>query len=214
MFNTRFANPHGLDAPGHYSSARDMLRLARVAMEHEEFRDIVRSRIVVFPQAPDGTKRIGTATNLLLDDYEGASGIKTGFTFQALLTFVASAERNGRRLYAVVLGSEGERAHLADARSLFDYGFDDLGMYGILATGNDYTARFHPPGSGPLTAAASSESLVHLGASGLLTRPPASRATAPEPVPPPVEEVRRHVDPATGTLAGALGFWIDLVQGS
>lgn len=214
MFNTSFANPHGLDAPGHYSSARDMLKLARVAMDHEQFRDIVRSRIVVFPESPDGSKRIGTATNLLLADYEGASGIKTGFTFQALLTFAASAERDGRRLYAVVLGSEGDRAHLADARALFDYGFEDLGMYGILATGNEYTARFHSPGPGPLIAAASSEALLHLGASGLLTRPPASRATAPEPVPPPVEEVRRQVDPGTGTLAGAFGFWLDLIQGS
>lgn len=212
MFNTSFANPHGLDAPDHYSSARDMLRLARVAMEHGEFRDIVRSRIVVFPDAPDGTKRIGTATNLLLADYDGASGIKTGFTFQALLTFVASAERDGRRLYTVVLGSEGDRAHLTDARALFDYGFEDLGMYGILATGNDYTARFHPPGPGPLVAAGASEALLHLGASGLLTRPPESRATAPEPVAPPVEEVRRRVDPGTGTLQGALEFWIDLIR--
>ena len=214
MFNTSFANPHGLDAPNHYSSARDMLKLARVAMEHSEFRDIVRSRILVFPATPDGTKRIGTATNLLLDDYEGASGIKTGFTFQALLTFVATAERDSRRLYAVVLGSEGERAHLADARELFDYGFEDLGMYGILATGNEYTARFHPPGPSPLVAATSVEALLHLGASGLLTRPPESRVTAPEPVPPPVTEVTRQVEPSRGTLRGALGFWIDLIQGS
>ncbi len=212
MFNTSFANPHGLDAPGHYSSARDMLKLARVAMEHASFRDVVRSRIVVFPQAPDGSKRIGTATNLLLADFEGASGIKTGFTFQALLTFVASAERDGRGLYAVVLGSEGERGHLADARLLFDYGFEDLGMYGMLATGNEYTARLQPPGPGPLVTAASVEALLHLGASGLLSRPPASRATAPEPVPPPVEEVRRRVDPGKGTLQGALQYWIDLIR--
>lgn len=210
--NTNFVNPHGLDAPGHHSSARDMLVIARAAMEYPEFRDIVRSRIVVFPQAPDGTNRVGTATNLLLGTYEGADGIKTGFTFQALLTFVASAERDGRRLYAVVLGSEGERAHLNDARSLFDYGFDDLGMYGILATGNEYVARYRSPGPGPLTTAASIESLLHLGASGLLTTPPASRADAPEPVPPPVEEVVREADPGPGTLMGALEFWLDLIR--
>ncbi len=212
MFNTSFANPHGLDAPNHFSSARDMLRLAREAMKHPQFRDIVRSQIVVFPEGPDGTKRIGTATNLLLGDYEGASGIKTGFTFQALLTFVASAERQDRQLYAVVLGSEGERAHLTDARALFDYGFEDLGMYGILATGNDYTARFHPPGPGPLVTAASIEALLHLGASGLLSKPPESRDTAPEPVPVPVEEITRHVDPDLTTLQTALEFWIDLIR--
>lgn len=211
--NTSFVNPHGLDAPNHYSSARDMLNLAREAMKHQEFRDIVRSRIVVFPEAPDGTKRIGTATNLLLGDYEGASGIKTGFTFEALLTFVASAERQDRRLYAVVLGSEASRGHLADARRLFDYGFDDLGVYGVLATGNPYVARFDQPEPGPMVAAAHLESLLHLGASGLLDDPPKARESAPEPIPPPVAEVRRTPDQDHYTLRGAARFWLDLFSG-
>lgn len=211
--NTSFANPHGLDAPGHHSSARDMLNLARVAMQHGEFRDIVRSRIVVFPEAPDGTKRIGTATNLLLSDYEGASGIKTGFTFQALLTFVASAERRGRQLYAVVLGSEGSRAHLNDARQLFDYGFDDLGVYGLLATGNPYVARFHQPDPGPMVSAARLEALVHLGGTGLLANPPVPSETAPPPVPPPVEEIRRAPTQEYSTLRGAARFWLELFSG-
>ena len=211
--NTSFANPHGLDAPGHYSSARDMLNLAREAMQHEEFRDIVRSRIVVFPEAPDGSKRIGTATNLLLGDYEGASGIKTGFTFQALLTFVASAERQDRRLYAVVLGSEGSRAHLSDARRLFDYGFEDLGVYGVLGTGNRYVARFHQPEPGPMVSAAHLEALLHLGATGLLADPPMPSETAPEPVPPPVEELRRAPERDHSTVRGAVRFWLDLFGG-
>lgn len=211
MRNTNFVNPHGLDAPGHYSSARDMLTLAREAMKHQEFRDVVRSRIVVFPAAPDGTTRIGTATNLLLGEYEGASGIKTGFTFQALLTFVASAEREGRRLYAVVLGSDGTRAHLDDARRLFDYGFEDLGVYGTLATGNPYVTRFDQPEPGPLVTAARMEAMVHLGATGLMQQPPAPRDTAPAPVPPPVEEVRRDPEREFSTLSGALGFWLDLL---
>jgi D-alanyl-D-alanine carboxypeptidase (penicillin-binding protein 5/6) len=211
--NTRFANPHGLDAPDHYSSARDMLNLAREAMQHQDFRDIVRSRIVVFPEAPDGTKRIGTATNLLLGDYEGASGIKTGFTLQALLTFVASAERQGRRLYAVVLGSEGTRAHLSDARRLFDYGFEDLGVYGVLGTGNRYVSRFDQPEPGPMVTAARIESLAHLGASGLLDDPPTARETAPEPIPPPVAEIRRTPDQNHSTLRGAARFWLDLFSG-
>lgn len=213
MRNTSFANPHGLDAPNHYSSARDMLNLAREAMQHQEFRDIVRSRIVVFPDAPDGTRRIGTATNLLLGEYEGASGIKTGFTFQALLTFVASAEREDRRLYAVVLGSEGSRAHLSDARLLFDYGFDDLGVYGVLVTGNPYVARFEQPEPGPMVVAAHLESMLHLGATGLLDDPPSARDTAPEPIPPPVAEVRRTPDDDHSTLRGAARFWLDLFNG-
>lgn len=213
--NTSFANPHGLDEPGHYSSARDMLEIGREAMRHRVFRDIVRSRIVVFPEAPDGTERVGTATNLLIGDYEGASGIKTGFTFQALLTFVASAEREGRRLFAVVLGSEGGRSHLNDARALLDFGFEDLGMYGVLGTGNQYVARFDDGvGSGPLASASQIESFMHLGASGLLSDPPASTQTAPVPVAPPVEVVTRHPEPGSGTLHEALEFWIDRIFGT
>lgn len=210
--NTHFANPHGLDAPGHYSSARDMLRLAREAMKHPVFRDIVRSRIVVFPPAPDGTPRIGTTTDLLLADYEGASGIKTGFTNQALLTFVASAERNGRRLYAVVLGSEGVRAHMSDARLLFDYGFGDLAIYGALAGGR-YTPKWPRSDPGPIEMAADMETLVHVAASGLVASPPVSLATAPEPVEPPATVVSRSADRDSGTVEYALRFWVDLLAG-
>ncbi len=213
LLNTSFANPHGLDAPNHYSTARDMLELAREAMRHEEFRDIVRSRIVVFPEAPDGTQRVGTATNLLLGEYDGASGIKTGFTFNAMLTFVASAERQDRRLYAVVLGSDGTRAHLSDARLLFDYGFGDLGIYGTVVTGSPYVSRWDGPPPGPLTAAARVESMVHLAATGLMSRPPRSLESAPEPVPPPVQVAIRRPEPESGTIAGALRFWIERAFG-
>lgn len=213
LLNTSFANPHGLDAPNHYSTARDMLELAREAMRHEEFRDIVRSRIVVFPAAPDGTQRVGTATNLLLGEYDGASGIKTGFTFNAMLTFVASAERQDRRLYAVVLGSDGARAHLSDARLLFDYGFGDLGIYGTVVTGSPYVTRWDGPHPGPLTAAARVESMVHLAATGLMSRPPRSLESAPEPVPEPVQVAIRRPEPESGTIAGALRFWIERAFG-
>ena len=214
LLNTSFANPHGLDAPNHYSTARDMLELAREAMSHQEFRDIVRSRIVVFPEAPDGTQRVGTATNLLLGEYEGASGIKTGFTFNAMLTFVASAERQDRRLYAVVLGSDGARAHLNDARLLFDYGFGDLGIYGTVVTGSPYVTRWDGPRPGPLTAATRVESMVHLAATGLMSRPPRSLESAPEPVPPPVQVAIRRPEPESGTISGALGFWIERAFGN
>lgn len=213
LLDTSFVNPHGLDAPGHYSTARDMLALAREAMRHEEFRDIVRSRIVVFPQAPDGTRRIGEATNLLLNEYEGASGIKTGFTFEALLTFVATAERQGRRLYAVVLGSDGSRAHFADARALFDHGFDDLGVYGAVAMRTPYVTRWPTLSPGPLELAARFETMTHLAATGLMSSPPESRVSAPEPVPPPVETVVRQPEDDPKTLSDALMFWFDEILG-
>lgn len=213
LTETHFTNPHGLDAPDHYSSARDLLDLTRVAMAFPEFSDIVRSRIVVFPDAPDGSKRIGTTTNLLLGDYDGAGGIKTGFTSAALLTFVATAERDGRRLYAVVLGSEGRRAHFNDVRALFDYGFSQLGIYGTISTGNPYVSVKQRVEPGPLVATSNIEALVHLAGQGLMTDPPAPTAVVPEPAPPAVVVVSRHSVPPTGPLWAAFTFWWDQTVG-
>ncbi|MGB7861116.1 MAG: D-alanyl-D-alanine carboxypeptidase family protein [Acidimicrobiia bacterium] len=207
LTETSFANPHGLDAPNHYSSARDLLDLARAAMAYEEFRDIVRSRVVVFPDGPDGSKRRGTTTNLTLGEYEGMSGIKTGFTSQALLTFVATAERDGRRLYAVVLGSEGRRQHFADAEELFDYGFEQLGIYGSLSVGTPYVSREPRIEPNPLLVESNLETFVHLSSQGLLTTPPGPTGPAPAVEPTPVTVVNRQPEEAPESILSAFAFW-------
>ncbi|MBW3667443.1 MAG: D-alanyl-D-alanine carboxypeptidase, partial [Actinobacteria bacterium] len=138
MNNTNFVNPHGIDKPGHYSTARDLLTLTRVAMEMPAFAAIVRSRAVVLPDGRDGTRRIAGATNFLLGRYEGTIGVKTGSTPRSGLTFVGSAEREGRRLYVVILGAGGDRGQFAAARALFDYGFESLGIYPTLIEGTPY----------------------------------------------------------------------------
>lgn len=212
LTETSFANPHGLDAPGHYSSAADLLTMTLAAMENPTFSQIVRSRALVFPDAPDGSSRVGQATNLMLHDYEGMAGVKTGFTSQALLTMVGSAEREGRRLYAVVLGSEGPRAHFADVKLLFDWAFESLGIYGVLGTGQPYVsvkARVQPR---PLVAVSQTETMMHLAGQGLLTDPPQSLVNQPPPAPPPVVTVERR--PHKGeTELRALGYWWRLITG-
>lgn len=128
LTSTRFANPHGLDAEGHYSTARDLLRIAVTAMQNEQFGEMVGiSRFMIDP-APDGTVRVAENTNLMLGEYEGMIGVKTGFTVQAGLTFVAAAEREGRTIYVVVMGSEGPRQHFIDAAALLDFGFAGHGL--------------------------------------------------------------------------------------
>ena len=213
MTETSFTNPHGLDAPDHYSSARDMLELGIEAMTHKEFRDIVRSQILVFPDAPDGSQRRGSTTNLMLSDYEGASGIKTGFTSQALLTFVSTAIRDGRRLYAVLLGSEGRRAHFADAEALFDYGFEQLGIYGTVSTGISYVSLKPRVSPGPLVTEANLETFVHLAGQGLMTRPPSPTAPIPDVVPLPVTVTERRPEPAPEGVVSVLAYWWDFVVG-
>ncbi len=128
MENTRFANPHGLDTEGHYSTPRDMLRLAVKAMSLPAFAEIARAKALVFPDAPDGSQRSATNTNRILNGYEGLTGVKTGQTPRAGLTYVGSAERFGHRLFVVVFGSAGTRGHLVDAVRLFDWGFARVQM--------------------------------------------------------------------------------------
>lgn len=214
LTHTSFANPHGLDAPGHYTSARDLLTLGRVAMQNPEFNEVVKAKTLVFPPAPDGTPRTGSSTNLMLWSYPGTLGLKTGFTAQALLTYVAAAEREGRRLYAVLLGSDGERAHFSDATALFDYGFEQLGFFGDASTGSPYAAFQGRRDGDPVISLASTETYLHLASQGLMLENPAPLRAIPEPEPPPIVEVTRNPDPGPRNLIETMRFWLDLALGT
>lgn len=207
LSHTSFANPHGLDAPNHYSSANDLLVITKAAMEYPTFSEAVRSRSYAFPPAPDGTARIAQTTNLMLGSYEGMAGVKTGFTFRALLTFVSTAERDGRSVYAIVLGSEGRRAHFADAQLLLDYAFDDMPYYQMVSSGEPYHTPQPQNDPGPLVVAQNAEALVHLAGEGLFTDPPAPVGGEPLPEPTPVVEVARAPDPGPDSFWGAITFW-------
>ncbi|UCG39955.1 MAG: D-alanyl-D-alanine carboxypeptidase [Acidimicrobiia bacterium] len=171
---TQFANPHGLDAPGHHSSARDLLTLARVAMQEPLFAELARTRRAVLPPDSTGVVRVVAATNRLLDDYEGLIGVKTGFTGAAGLCLVSAATRDGRTLYAVVLGSE---AHFADTAALLDHGFDDFRIYSAVAAGAEFGVR--RTGSETVPAVAEEEVTVMGDANLELTLEPEIRDGAP-----------------------------------
>jgi D-alanyl-D-alanine carboxypeptidase (penicillin-binding protein 5/6) len=159
--HTRFANPHGLDEPGHYSSARDLLTIARVGMQHPTFAQAVATREFRLPDAPDGSPRVAETTNLLLrEGYDGIIGVKTGFTDEAGRTFVVAAEENGRRLYVVVLGSEGSGAHFRDARALLEWGFEEFRLVQVIIEGSIYGRYRARNETLPLVAQQSSEALV------------------------------------------------------
>jgi D-alanyl-D-alanine carboxypeptidase len=118
--NTHFVNPSGLDAEGHYASAQDLVDIGRAVMDHPELARMMRLQSAVLPGSP---LRVVTGTNKLLSQVPGAFGLKTGDTPAAGLVLVAGAERNGRRLYTVVMGSAD---HFADAATLLEYGFDSF----------------------------------------------------------------------------------------
>lgn len=213
MVNTHFANPNGLDANGHYSSARDMLIVGRQAMSMPEFEELARSRVMVFPDAPDGTHRSAANTNRILNTYEGSIGVKTGETPNAGLTYVGAVERDGRRLFAVVFNSVGERAHFADAIELFDWAFDDLRIQGTLAAGNLYRPVAARVDGSPLVAEAEVETMVHTAASGLTADPPVPPGTDTPPPPPKEIEIQRSPDPAPDSVMSTVIYWLGLVTG-
>ncbi|MFQ5968567.1 MAG: D-alanyl-D-alanine carboxypeptidase family protein, partial [Acidimicrobiia bacterium] len=159
--STNFKNPHGLDAPGHHSSARDLLRIALAGMEWPAFATAVATPEYSLPDAPDGAVRVAKTTNALLrDGFDGILGIKTGFTNDAGLTFVAAAERDRRTLYAVVLGSEGPSAHFNDAGALLEWGFSEFRLVELFVEGTTYGQYRGSEGTEPLVAENSSQVLL------------------------------------------------------
>ena len=126
---THFSNPHGLTAKWHYTTARDMAKIAAYAMKNPDFRNIVSSKSSVIHWAsPSGKTYKADNTNRLLSFYTGANGIKTGWTSAAKGCLAASAKRNDIELIAIVLKSPDGDSRFADARSMLDYGFSVGGV--------------------------------------------------------------------------------------
>jgi D-alanyl-D-alanine carboxypeptidase len=207
LTNTSFANPHGLDEPNHYTSANDLLAITREAMKHPAFAEAVGLQSFAFPPDPEGIPRVASTTNLLLGEYPGMIGVKTGFTNQALLTFVAAAERDGRRLYVVVLGSDGQRAHFSDARLLLDYAFAQMPYYEMLSSGNPYVTRSPRLDPSPMTVSRDAEAYVHLAAQGVFLDPPANVGGLEAPEPGPIVETVVRPSASPQSLWDSLTFW-------
>jgi len=115
--NTHFANPHGLPDDNHYTTAYDLALIAREAMENETFRRIVSTKRVNIPWEGRTYQRQLNNKNKLLSVYEGATGVKTGFTSKAGRCLVFGARREGLELIGAVLGCSDwfdEAARLMD----------------------------------------------------------------------------------------------------
>ena len=126
MTGSHFENPNGLDAPGHYSTARDLAILASYAMENPIF-----ARTVSTKQVTVGNRCL-TNHNKLLWQVDGADGVKTGYTKAAGRILVSSALRDGRRLIAVTINDGDDwRDHAA----LLEKGFADYSAREIIREG-------------------------------------------------------------------------------
>lgn len=120
--NSHFVNPHGLDADGQVSTARDLAIITQAALEDPRFVEMVSTKTHNVPWG-DGKPHMYINHNKLLWRYEGAIGVKTGFTNQAGPSLISAVQRDGSTLIAVVLGSGN---HYGDSTALYDWAFGNL----------------------------------------------------------------------------------------
>lgn len=136
--NTHFNNPNGLPEPNHYSTAYDMALISRYAMQNPEFRKIVATKIKTIRRNDPKAQTFLDNHNKMLWRYEGAIGIKTGYTVEARQCLVSAAARQGRELIAVVMKSEGNNIW-TDTKNLLDYGFDHFNSLSLTEAGKFVT---------------------------------------------------------------------------
>lgn len=123
--HTRYINASGLPAYNHYSTAYDLARLARYALQNPLFASIVQTKEAMVPGPTPGQSTTLKNHNKLLWDYPYTTGIKTGYTRKAGKCLVASAKKQDVTLIAVVLKSGNI---YSDSRKLFDYGYKLLNV--------------------------------------------------------------------------------------
>ncbi|MBE6888909.1 MAG: D-alanyl-D-alanine carboxypeptidase [Ruminococcaceae bacterium] len=123
LSSTHFVTPSGLDANGHYTTARDLARLTAYAMENDTFREIVCCKSAQVEYGNPPYLRTLYNSNKMLTRYNGAIGVKTGFTDNARRCLVSAAERDGVTLIAVTLNAGDD---WNDHTKMLDYGFTQV----------------------------------------------------------------------------------------
>ena len=121
--STHFANPHGLDAEDHYTTAHELAIIAKRAMENELLCTVIATKKKTISHPAEGRERVLSNHNRLLSSYEGAIGVKTGYTKRSGRCLVSAAERDGIRLIAVTLNAPND---WQDHEALLDYGFSQM----------------------------------------------------------------------------------------
>ncbi len=103
LSDSHFENPHGLHSDNHYTSAYDLAVITAYALKNEDFRQIVSTKSVKIPYKTDQGYRYLKNKNKMLQSYDGAIGVKTGYTKKAGRCLVTAAQKHGMTLVSVVL---------------------------------------------------------------------------------------------------------------
>jgi serine-type D-Ala-D-Ala carboxypeptidase (penicillin-binding protein 5/6) len=179
--DTTFVNPDGLDAPGHVSSARDVTKLARVAMNKPFIRETVRLR------SATAAGRTLSTWNDLLATFPRLLGVKTGHTNGAGWSQVAAARGGGVTIYATILGSETRAGRNADLAELLAWGLSRYRTVWAVRGGHAYASARTAYGRADVRLVAAKPVLrvVHV------ERPLIERVVAPVEVALPVRRGQR-----------------------
>lgn len=131
--NSNFVNPHGLHNDNHYTTAYDLALISRYAMKNQDFRSIVATKAVKIPFTTKNYDRYLTNKNKMLKEFDGANGIKTGYTKKAGRCLVSSCLRNGLELICVVLNCP---PMFERSKSLLTQSFENYKNYKVVESDN------------------------------------------------------------------------------
>ena len=127
MKNTNFTNASGLPGENHYTTAYDIGLMSRQLLRHKK---IVEYLTIYMDDMEVGKSKASTQTmvntNRLIKDYEGATGIKTGYTSEAKHCISASAKKGDLQLIAVIMGADSSKVRFTEAAKLLDHGFSNF----------------------------------------------------------------------------------------
>ena len=129
--NTKYGSPHGLDREN-YSTAYDLAIIAKYCIQNSLFSKIVNTKSKVIPRAGMEDGKQYNNTNEMLRSYEGADGVKTGYTGPAGRCLVSSATRNDWRVVCVVLGANSKQQRHDESKKILDYCFGSFPLNTVL----------------------------------------------------------------------------------
>ena len=132
LTDTHFANPHGLHADNHYSSAYDMAIIAANLISHEKILEYT-SIYEDYFNKPDGSRTWLVNTNKLTRYYEGVDGLKTGYTKEAGYCLTATAKKNNIRYITVLMGEPTSDLRSSETTSMLNYAFNSFKLNTIIS---------------------------------------------------------------------------------
>ncbi len=181
LTETHFTNPHGLDEDEHYTTAYDLALLARYALQNETFARIVSTYKTTIPLSGEEGTRVLVNHNRMLKSYEGAIGVKTGYTRHSGRCLVSAAERDGVLMIAVTLSAPDD---WHDHTAMLDYGFSLYEAVRLAKIG-EYTCTLDCIGGDTETIAVSNHTELTVALPRDRT-PITVRVTANRPLCPPI----------------------------